>query len=204
MIICVPMIIISIWGLCDEYRSLEYGCSYVLIIPLGLIVLVLICCVGVEYVGGGFILVSFLVSISLFIPILYINYKLEKKQRLINDVENILKKNAQWILKLKEQIDKSESRNITIYHLVQLMTMLTSNSDLKNRYYIARNKDFETFISAFKNIIPNKEMPCNKEQFDLYVAQQLKKESEYKTILAEINTYDYRKLKSLYNQCKKL
>lgn len=84
------------------------------------------------------------------------------------------------------------------------MTMLTGNSDLKNRYYIARNKDFETFISAFKNIIPNKEMPCNKERFDLYVAQQLKKEFEYKTILAEINTYDYRKLKSLYNSCKKL
>lgn len=203
----VSSIIGSIYVLCDnKLSSSTYGCACILWLPMAFVLLYADLGIFVidGEVNGAFLLVPFLVSISLFIPIPYKKYKLEKKQRLINDVENILEKNIHWILELKEQLYKSESRNITIITLVQLITMLTNNSDLKARYYIAKNKDFETFIYAFKNIIPSKEMPCNKEQFDLYVAQQLKRESEYKAILAEIHTYDYRRLKSLYNQYKKL
>ena len=45
-------------------------------------------------------------------------------------------------------------------------------------------------------------MPQNKEQFDLYVVQQLKTEKEYRDILNKINTYDYKGLKTLYSQHK--
>ena len=99
-------------------------------------------------------------------------------------------------------MNKCNISDKTTSSLIQLLVICTNDNSLKTLYDNANNKIFDSHIGSFKGVIPDDDMPQNKEQFDLYVVQQLKTEKEYRDILNKINTYDYKGLKTLYSQHK--
>lgn len=149
---------------------------------------------------------------SLCLPaIIYIGIKLggvradnikEKEDNLRESIKTCIEQKISEILKFEEQLNKCNISDKTTGSLIQLIAVCTNDNSLKTLCNNANSKIFDSHISSFKGIIPDNDMPQNKEQFDLYVAQQLKKEAEYRDILNKINTYDYKELKNLYAQYK--
>ena len=149
---------------------------------------------------------------SLCLPaIIYIGIKLgavhadsikEKEENLRKAFKTCIEQIIYEISKFEEQLNKCNISDKTTSSLIQLLAICTNDNSLKTLYDNANNKIFDSHIDSFKGIIPDDDMPQNKELFDLYVAQQLKKETEYRDILNRINTYDYKGLKTLYSQHK--
>ena len=149
---------------------------------------------------------------SLCLPaMLYIGSKLgefradaikEKEEYLRKTLKTNIERKIFDISKFKMQISKCNLSDKATKSLMQLITICTKDNRLTILYDNANGKIFDSHINSFKGVIPDNDMPQNKGQFDLYVAQQLKKETEYREILNKINTYDYKVLKNLYSQHK--
>ena len=126
----------------------------------------------------------------------------EKINELRKDIKTNIEQKILEISKFKTQLNGCNLSDKATGSLMQLITICTNDNSLKTLYNNASGKIFDSHISSFKGIIPDDDMPQNKEQFDLYVVQQLKTEKEYRDILNKINTYDYKGLKTLYSQHK--
>lgn len=145
--------------------------------------------------------------------IIYIGLKLQKShikqiQIKINTLCSVIKAKLENelnnIIKLKNTIKKNNMSDKVLQNLITLISICGNDSVLKNTYEHSADKLFKSNISKFKGIIADSDMPQNKEQFDLYINKQLENEKEYKKILYELNTYDYKTLKTIYNQYKDL
>lgn len=143
--------------------------------------------------------------------IIYIGIKLgaaradsikKKEENLREYFKTCIEQKIHEISKFEEQLNKCNISDKTTGSLIQLLSICTNDNSLKTLYDNANSKIFDSHVSSFKGVIPDDDMPQNKEQFDLYVAQQLKKETEYRDILNKINTYHYKELKNLYSQYK--
>ena len=121
----------------------------------------------------------------------------EKEENLRTSFKTYIERKIYEISKFEEQLNNCNISDKTTSSLIQLLAICTNDNGLKTLYDNANCEIFDSHISSFKGVIPDDDMPQNKEQFDLYVAQQLKKEIEYRDILNKINTYDYKELKKL-------
>ena len=116
------------------------------------------------------------------------------------ELENVINKKLETISKFVQLLHKCNMADNSVQKLLTLLNSCLDDSSLITLYNSMSNDVFENHIEEFTNVIPKEDIPKDKEHFDLYVKQQLSKESEYKVALSKLSSYDYKTLKKLYNQ----
>ena len=120
--------------------------------------------------------------------------------QLRKELETTINQKLETISKFVQLLNKCNMADNSVKKLMTLLNHCLEDSSLINLYNGTLGGIYKNHIGEFVDIIPKEDMPKDKMQFDLYVAQQLKKGTEYRDILNKINTYDYKALKSIYDQ----
>lgn len=116
------------------------------------------------------------------------------------ELEVAINKKLKTISKLTQLLHKCNMTDNSIQNPLTLLNCCLDDSSLITLYNSISYKVFESHIKEFINVIPKEDIPKDKEHLDLYVKQQLSKETKYKAVLSNLRSYDYKTMKKLYNQ----
>lgn len=128
----------------------------------------------------------------------------EKLEILRDTISTILVKEIREIGKLQNAIKKINIEDKATHNLVDLISICSVTTGLQSTYENSSENLFMRNIGNIKKLISDNNAPQNKDEFDLYVSEQLDKKKTYKKIINELCTYDYKTLKIIYNQYKDL
>lgn len=154
----------------------------------------------VMAIGGPIFHVPVPCIIGYFIRLWYVGFIDNKTNRLRNAVRKMLDSKISIVTRLKATLNECNLTDIKTSHLVCLIDSCTIDSHLKSVYENTNESLYAIHIKKLEGIIPNEDLPQNKQQLDLYVKQHLCKNEEYKRVLKNLSNYDYITLKKLYNQ----